>query len=136
MRVWPWIVMYTYSILPQEHNGMIESGWKIKFEFANFVKKLRNLGLLQEARVSSFGLVDVLYIYNARDWSKKNEKRYGFECKNIFSSIFIKSFQNLIFSSLYDLARNWHVLWASLVLKFDRNPTQLVLHLVFIFYLF
>jgi hypothetical protein len=26
-------------------------------------------------------------------------------------------------------------LWASLVLKVDRNPTQLVLHLVFIFYL-
>src|ERR1051325_11920959 len=81
MRVWPWIVMYTYSILPQEHNGMIESGWKIKFEFANFVKKLRNLGLLQEARVSSLVFVNVLGIYRARGWSKKNEKRYALECK-------------------------------------------------------
>src|ERR1043165_1322324 len=113
----------------------LETCWKTKFEFYNIVKNLRKLGLLQEARVSSFCLVDVLCIYNARDWSKKNEKRYSFECKNIFLSIFIKSFQNLIFSSLYEFARNWHVLWASLVLKVDRNPTQLVLHLVFIFYL-
>src|ERR1051325_4012156 len=113
----------------------LETCWKNKFDLGNFVKNLRELGLLQEARVSSFGLVDVLCIYSARDWSKKNEKRYGFECKNISLSIFIKSFQNLIFSSLYDLPRNWHVLWASLVLKFNRNPTHLVLHLVFIFYL-
>jgi predicted small integral membrane protein len=107
----------------------------MEFENCNFVKNLRELGLLQEARVSSFCLVNALGIYRARDWSKKNEKRYGFECKNIFLSISIKSFQHLIFSSLYELARNWHVLWASLVLKVDRNPTQLVLHLVFIFYL-
>ena len=111
------------------------SGWRIKFDFANFEKFFVKIGLLQEARVSSLGLVNVLCIYNARDLIKKNEKRYGFECKNIFLLISIKSFQNLIFSSLYELARNWHVLWASLVLKVDRNPTQLVLHLVFIFYL-
>src|ERR1043165_7667822 len=113
----------------------LETYWKNKFEFGNFVKNLRKLGLLQEARVSSFCLVNVLCIYRARDWSKKNEKRYGFECKNIFPSISIKSFQNFIFSSLYEFARNWHVLWASLVLKVDRNPTQLFLILAFIFYL-
>src|ERR1051325_4574105 len=114
---------------------LAETCWKKKFENYNFERILRKLGLLHEARVSSFCLVNAVGIYRARDWSKKNEKRYSFECKNIFLSIFIKSFQNLIFSSLYKLARNWHVLWASLVLKVDRNPTQLVLHLVFIFYL-
>ena len=113
----------------------LETCWKTKFEFYNFVKNLRKLGLLQEARDSSLCLVNALGIYRARDWSKKNEKRYSFECKNIFLSIFIKSFQNLIFSSLYEFARIWHVLWASLVLKVDRNPTQLVLILPFIFYL-
>src|ERR1051325_6309782 len=114
---------------------LIETCWKTKFENCNFVRIFEKLGLLHEARVSSFGLVNVLCIYRARDLIKKNEKRYGFECKNIFLLIFIKSFQNLIFSSLYDLARNWHVLLASLVLKIDRNQTQLVLYLVFIFYL-
>src|ERR1043165_333071 len=115
--------------------NLLETCWKTKFENCNFVRILRKLGLLQEARDSSLCLVNALGIYRARDWSKKNEKRYGFECKNIFLLIFIKSFQNLIFSSLYEFARNWHVLWASLVLKIDRNPTQLVLYLVFIFYL-
>src|ERR1051325_5433434 len=127
--------MCTYSILSQEPNGMIESGWKSKFEFANFVKNLRNLGFLKEARVSSLVFVNAIGIYRARGWSKKNEKRYVLECKIFSLSIFIKSFQNLIFSSLHDLARIWHVLWASLVLKFDKNPTQLKLYLVFIFYL-
>src|ERR1044072_7842276 len=94
----------------------------MEFENCNFVKNLRKLGLLQEARGSSMGLADVLCIYNARDSSENNEKRYGFECKNISLSIFIKSFQNLIFSSLHELAQISHVLWASLVLKFDRNP--------------
>src|ERR1051325_287349 len=114
---------------------LAETCWKTKFENYNFERILRKLGLLHEARVSSFCLVNALGIYRARYWSKKNEKRYGFECKNIFLLISIKSFQNLIFSSLYEFARNWHVLWASLVLKIDKNPTQLILYLVFIFYL-
>src|ERR1044072_1354331 len=107
----------------------------MEFENCNFVKNLRELGLLQGARVSSLVFVNALGIYRARGWSKKNEKRYVLECKIFSLSIFIKSFQNLIFSSLHELARIWHVLWASLVLKFDRNLTQLKLYLIFIFYL-
>ena len=111
------------------------SGWRIKFDFANFVKFFERIGLLQEARVSSFGLVNAIGIYRARVGSKKNEKRYAIECKIFSLSNFIKSFQNLIFPSLHELTRIWHVLWASLVLKLDKNPTQLKLYLVFIFYL-
>ena len=71
---------------------LIETCWKIEYEFFNFERNFEKLGLLHEARVSSFCLVNALGIYRARDWSKKNEKRYSFECKNIFLSIFIKSF--------------------------------------------
>src|ERR1051325_10661559 len=111
------------------------SGWRIKFDFANFEKFFVKIGLLQEARVSSLGLVNVLCIYNARDLIKKKEKRYALECKIFSLSNFIKSFQNLIFSSLHELAQISHVVWASLLLKLDKNPTQLKLYLVFIFYL-
>ena len=96
---------------------------------------LRKQGCFKRLGFSSLVFVNAIGIYRARGWSKKNEKRYAFECKIFSLSILIKSFQNLIFSSLHELARIWHVLWASLVLTFDRNPTQLKLYLVFIFYL-
>ena len=78
---------------------LIETCWKVEYENCNFVKNLWFLGLLQEARVSSLGLVNVLCIYNARDLIKKNEKRYALECKIFSLSNFFKSFQNLIFFS-------------------------------------
>jgi hypothetical protein len=43
-----------------------ENCWKIGFEFATFVKNLIELGLLQEARVSSLVFVNALGIYRAR----------------------------------------------------------------------
>ena len=79
---------------------MAGSGWKDKFDFANFVKNLRILGLLQEARVSSFGLVNAIGIYRARVGSKKNEKRYPLQCKNIFSFNSNQIFSKFDFSFL------------------------------------
>ena len=47
--LWSCIMMPTYSNLPQEHDGVLESGWKIEYKFANFMEFLRILGLLSEA---------------------------------------------------------------------------------------
>ena len=113
----------------------LESGWNSEHEFANFLEFLRDLGLLFEARVLCAMLLNLQYIQRASDVINNQEKIYCFQCKNNFTQILIQTCQKQIFPSLQPLARIWHLVWASLVLKTSRNQAQLVLDLAFVFYL-
>src|ERR1051325_4395617 len=113
----------------------LETGWNLKIDFYNFEKKFGKIRVVVGARVSSLVLGNVLGIYRVQCWSKKKEKRLDIECA--INSFQLKSNfgENLIFSSMCKLSRNWQVSWAILDLKFDKNPLLLKIYLIFIFYI-
>src|ERR1051325_10514210 len=114
---------------------LLETGWRMEFDFHNFVKILSKVRVVVGVRVSALALCNMISIYRVRNECKESEKRYGIQCE--INSFQIKSNfgENLIFSSICKLARNWQVLWAILDLKFDKNPILLKIYLVFIFFI-
>ena len=129
------ILTQTYLLKTMGGFLMVESGWRMNFEFSSFLRNFGKVRVSSWARVSCCLLVMLLSIYRENLDGKESEKRLINQCAIFPIQIKSNIGKNLIFSSMQRLARIWQLLWAFLDSKHDIKSFLLKKYFIFIFYI-